>query len=611
PARELPPSRVQSAGAVRVRAVGGRAHGRGALPRVLSPVRPGRRGAVVRADAAAPGGPGGGRVGGGVRGDAGVRVGVAGPADLRVLLPRADSGQVARDVRRGCLAGAGAPPRRGRRGASRAPRGLRGRVRVSEDGRLAAAPRRASPAAAERAGRAAARGGGGTTGARGPGGAGRPGGRRPDCRPGEGVRGGAGPGACGDRSRAGQDLRARDRLAHRGRAALPRGDEPPDAGSEVGPARLSRGRPVPKLGAAAPMLVNLVPEFLAVLAAPDPLAAYHDYLDRHRPVLASYWRNYVLDPDAPQAEPVIAAALRADRTDLRRLLEDVDVVAIAEDALRRALDCVAADCPVDLYVMVGMGAANAGELVVGGRGIAFVCLEHFTGRPNPQTYGLGLAPHLLPLWIAHEVAHAVRYTSPPRHAARAARERRRGRGGRPSGGAGVRAVGILRLHPAPVPARARARRVSAARRGAVPRPLGAGPAVAVPRGRGPAGSPAARREGRSRAVGLLSGVAAGGELPRRAGLAGRGAGGGGGVPAGGRARRRDPERMSPRPQRAPAERRRNRPLREVLDDLLAHARDIASRANEMSPAELEYAQHRLEWLADEVWRAATAGAGQP
>jgi uncharacterized protein YjaZ len=50
--------------------------------------------------------------------------------------------------------------------------------------------------------------------------------------------------------------------------------------------------------------------------------------------------------------------------------------------------------------------------VVGGRGIAVVCLEHFTGRPNPQTFGLGLAPHLLPLWIAHEVAHAVRYTSP-------------------------------------------------------------------------------------------------------------------------------------------------------------------------------------------------------
>ena len=67
--------------------------------------------------------------------------------------------------------------------------------------------------------------------------------------------------------------------------------------------------------------------------------------------------------------------------------------------------------------MVGVGAANAGELVIGGRGVAFVCLEHFTGKANPHTSGLGLAPHLLPLWIAHEAAHAVRYTSPTSRAA--------------------------------------------------------------------------------------------------------------------------------------------------------------------------------------------------
>src|SRR5207253_297202 len=133
---------------------------------------------------------------------------------------------------------------------------------------------------------------------------------------------------------------------------------------------------------------------------------------RHQPVLTSYWHNYVLDPASPHAEQVVLAALHADRTDLQRLLEDVDVVAIAEEALQRALVLADADCPVDLYLMVGVGAANAGELVVGGRGVAFICLEHFTGRANPQTYGMGLAPHLLPLWIAHEVAHAIRYTSP-------------------------------------------------------------------------------------------------------------------------------------------------------------------------------------------------------
>ncbi|HEV8398904.1 MAG TPA: DUF2268 domain-containing putative Zn-dependent protease [Gemmatimonadales bacterium] len=160
------------------------------------------------------------------------------------------------------------------------------------------------------------------------------------------------------------------------------------------------------------MLVNLIPEFLSVLAASDRAAAYHEYLDRHRPVLAAYWHNYVLDPESPHAEQIIASALRADRSDLTRLLDDVDVVAIAEDALRRATELLEADCPVDLYLTVGVGAANAGELVVGGRGIAFVCLEHFTGRANAQTYGMGLAPQLLPLWIAHEVAHVVRYTSP-------------------------------------------------------------------------------------------------------------------------------------------------------------------------------------------------------
>ena len=65
-----------------------------------------------------------------------------------------------------------------------------------------------------------------------------------------------------------------------------------------------------------PMLVNLVPEFLACATAPDPAAAYHDYLDRHRPILASYWHNYVLELGSPQAERAIAEALRADRTDL-------------------------------------------------------------------------------------------------------------------------------------------------------------------------------------------------------------------------------------------------------------------------------------------------------
>jgi hypothetical protein len=55
-----------------------------------------------------------------------------------------------------------------------------------------------------------------------------------------------------------------------------------------------------------------------------------------------------------------------------------------------------------------------------------------------------------------------------------------------------------------------------------------------------------------------------------------------------------------------AERRHNLTLREILEELVTHARDVASRAKSMSAEELERAQERLEWLADEVWRVATS-----
>jgi hypothetical protein len=54
-----------------------------------------------------------------------------------------------------------------------------------------------------------------------------------------------------------------------------------------------------------------------------------------------------------------------------------------------------------------------------------------------------------------------------------------------------------------------------------------------------------------------------------------------------------------------AERRVNRALREVLDELVEHVRYVARNVQTMSKQDLEYAQERLEWLADEVWRAAT------
>ena len=160
------------------------------------------------------------------------------------------------------------------------------------------------------------------------------------------------------------------------------------------------------------MLINLIPDFFALLDSTDPVAAYRRYYSSHLRILEPYWRNYVVDPDTSHFDDVARSVMRADRRDLRAMLERTDVVSLARETEYRCGMLLELDSDIDVVLMVGVGAANAGELVTEGRGIAFVCLEHFTGVANPDTQGLGLDPALIPLWLAHEIAHAVRYTSP-------------------------------------------------------------------------------------------------------------------------------------------------------------------------------------------------------
>ncbi|HEV8410444.1 MAG TPA: hypothetical protein VGQ30_08040, partial [Gemmatimonadaceae bacterium] len=160
------------------------------------------------------------------------------------------------------------------------------------------------------------------------------------------------------------------------------------------------------------MLINLLPDFFAVLQSTDPAAAYQRYFEAHRPLLEAYWHNYVIEPSGPHFQEVVRDTVRADREDLRAMLARTDVVALARATEEQCSLLFEVDSNIDVVLMVGVGGANAGEMVVGGRGIAFVCLEHFTSVANASTRGLGLDPELIPMWLAHEIAHCVRYTSP-------------------------------------------------------------------------------------------------------------------------------------------------------------------------------------------------------
>ena len=160
------------------------------------------------------------------------------------------------------------------------------------------------------------------------------------------------------------------------------------------------------------MLINLLPDFFAILDSTDRIAAYRSFFESHRRLLQAYWHNYVIDPDSPHFADVVRSTVLADRGDLRAMLERTDVVSLVRETEARCRDLLKSDADFDVVLMVGVGAANAGELVVDSRGIAFVCMEHFTGVANEETQGLGLDPELIPLWLAHEIAHVVRYTSP-------------------------------------------------------------------------------------------------------------------------------------------------------------------------------------------------------
>ncbi len=69
--------------------------------------------------------------------------------------------------------------------------------------------------------------------------------------------------------------------------------------------------------------------------------------------------------------------------------------------------------------------------------------------------------------------------------------------------------------------------------------------------------------------------------------------------------------MTPKGASYSPERRHNYTLREMLEEFVAHARDVAARAATMTTEERELAEQRLEWLADEVWRIASGGETPP
>lgn len=68
---------------------------------------------------------------------------------------------------------------------------------------------------------------------------------------------------------------------------------------------------------------------------------------------------------------------------------------------------------------------------------------------------------------------------------------------------------------------------------------------------------------------------------------------------------REPEFFVDATGRSTPERRKNPVLRDLLDELLAHVRTLARETPQLPADELRRTRARVEWLADEIWDAAT------
>src|SRR5689334_20626551 len=100
------------------------------------------------------------------------------------------------------------------------------------------------------------------------------------------------------------------------------------------------------------MLINLLPDFFAVLQNAEPEQAYLTYLESQREILEAYWYNYVIEPVGPQFAEVVRDTVRADRSDLRAMLARTDVVALASETLTRCNELFQIDSEIDVVLMV-------------------------------------------------------------------------------------------------------------------------------------------------------------------------------------------------------------------------------------------------------------------
>ncbi|MEW6045176.1 MAG: DUF2268 domain-containing putative Zn-dependent protease [Bacillota bacterium] len=144
----------------------------------------------------------------------------------------------------------------------------------------------------------------------------------------------------------------------------------------------------------------------AWIADPGSARALNDYVQTHRPLLEAYDASFGPGGDVVEDYRHRWSARVDEARALVARLRDLDPTGLALAGLRAAIRLLHPRQEPEVVLLVGLGYSNACQLVVGGRPVVAISLEAWGG----EFFGAYLPWDDLPLWVAHECAHVVRYT---------------------------------------------------------------------------------------------------------------------------------------------------------------------------------------------------------
>ena len=161
------------------------------------------------------------------------------------------------------------------------------------------------------------------------------------------------------------------------------------------------------------MIYSLHEVAIETLAKLDWNGFVGSYLEPQRSIITEYYRNFV-EPTQWTWDDCIAAYYthwfknEQSRIELFQRLGGVDFSHVVRTYAKALETVLPWSSNIDVFIILGVGTSNAFQFMRDGKPMVGVAIEAW----GDKFYGVDMPIEDLPMWIAHEMGHALRYQNP-------------------------------------------------------------------------------------------------------------------------------------------------------------------------------------------------------